>query len=559
MKDELMRRISTALDAEGGLASDPALQAELRTDPVASKYAKDVARVGKWLATWPLPEPDDAAFEALASRIEQRLGDSLPTASDPTALPVFDDDDALRDATAGLLQSGEMTIRDSQVELLAPVSDPNIPLLSDPSIALVSDPDIAIPAGLAPEPAKPLASAPPPPAPSAAAPAALAKVSLGKSRPGSIVEEASGGSGEPRSAADLELALKSGGAKPKKKKKKQPGERSSLPPSSSDRISIPTPKPVLGAPTLSPVASLPKEEERKGGGAMWWLAAAAAIGLGVFGATTLFESEAAPTASRTQGSTLVTSGTLAPTASARTPAPSTPAAAPVPEYPPPMSVAAATPVAPPVAAPLEEQAVETARPSDAAEHADWMAAQATSDGMRGGLAGARPTRTADPFADDAVAPARHRALGGPTTTPTTTSTTAPAPPPPPATMASTRSTSGDTHASVGSGSGSTPSPAPVEQEEAEADRGPLPETPDRSTIQAVLAARTDAVTACAAGAHGLADVDIVIASSGRITTATVNGSFAGTPVGSCIARAVRAATFPPFSQPRFEVTYPYHL
>ena len=87
----------------------------------------------------------------------------------------------------------------------------------------------------------------------------------------------------------------------------------------------------------------------------------------------------------------------------------------------------------------------------------------------------------------------------------------------------------------------------------------LPSTPDRSTIQAVLAARTDAVMACASGAHGLADVDIVIAGSGRITTATVNGPFAGTPIGSCIARAVRGATFPPFSQARFEVTYPYHL
>jgi hypothetical protein len=44
-----------------------------------------------------------------------------------------------------------------------------------------------------------------------------------------------------------------------------------------------------------------------------------------------------------------------------------------------------------------------------------------------------------------------------------------------------------------------------------------------------------------------------------VTTATVNGPFAGTPTGSCIARAVRAARFPPFAQPRFAVTYPFHL
>jgi hypothetical protein len=39
----------------------------------------------------------------------------------------------------------------------------------------------------------------------------------------------------------------------------------------------------------------------------------------------------------------------------------------------------------------------------------------------------------------------------------------------------------------------------------------------------------------------------------------VSGPFAGTPVGSCVARAVRAARFPPFAEDRFEVTYPFQL
>ncbi len=526
MKEELMRRISAALDAPDGLAGDPALQTELRADADAAKYAKDLTRVGKWLATWPLPEPDDAAFEALASRIEQRLGDPLPTASDPTALPTFDDDDALRDATASLLQSGEFpAVSDSAIEL---VSDPSIPMLSDPSIALVSDPGIPIP------------ELPPPPAP-----AAIARVPLAKARPAAVVEEsAAGASGEPRSAAELERSLKSDPGKPKKKKAKKPGERSSLAPvESGDRVSIPTPKPALGAPSLTPVVQLPTPEERRPAATFWWFAAAAAVGLGVFGAATLFEGQRAPAAESAHGSTLVTSGAISPAATPSSPAslPSAP--------PPPTALAPVVAVAPPAtAAPVdlpdrahaEEEILAEAR------QADTIAPPATAAGLAdpSPARGARPMRMAGSGAatasgDDLLGAAASsgRARATPSTTP------APAPTAAPVTSARTAT---------------APEPASPHVAEAEPE-GPVPATPDRATIQAVLAARTDAVTACAAGAHGLADVDIVIASSGRITTATVNGTFAGTPVGSCIARAVRGATFPPFSQPRFEVTYPFHL
>ena len=40
---------------------------------------------------------------------------------------------------------------------------------------------------------------------------------------------------------------------------------------------------------------------------------------------------------------------------------------------------------------------------------------------------------------------------------------------------------------------------------------------------------------------------LTYAPSGRITTATVSGIFAGTPVGGCIAAALRGARVPPFS------------
>lgn len=568
MKDELMRRISVALDSPDGLASDPALQEELRGDPEATKYTKDVARVGKWLAVWPLPEPDDDAFEALASRIEQRLDEALPAIADPTAPPTFDDDDAIRDAAASLLQSGEFRVSEPAIETRA--SDPGMELSpSDPELEMreVSNPEalaIAAPAA---------AAAAPPSEPKPISP--IAKVSLNKSRAPSIVEEVSSpGTGEPLSAAELELRI---GTQPKKKKKKKHAPAAATA-QSSDRISIPTPKPALGAaPTLSPVVQLPKAEEKTSPGSFWWLAAAAAVGLGVFGAATLFESQAAPSAESAQGSTLVTTGSIAPTASSPTlaAAPVAPVVAPAP--PPATGLAVAVPpatmVAPP---PMEEPDLEdpyadlagprarvAARPSTAPAAPYYAPARVAAPAHASGGAG----RVDDVFAaaDSVEEAARSRRAGTgtsagssvgagastrsdpapaatptpttPTTSTATTGAAAEAAPPPPATHAATSTTS-------------APEPS------ADAD---LPATPDRATIQAVLEGRLAAVTACTEGAHGLADVDIVIASSGRITTATVNGPFAGTPIGSCIARAVRAARFPAFSQPRFEVTYPYHL
>jgi len=88
----------------------------------------------------------------------------------------------------------------------------------------------------------------------------------------------------------------------------------------------------------------------------------------------------------------------------------------------------------------------------------------------------------------------------------------------------------------------------------------LPEQPSRGDVQSALTRVSPAVTACGAGEHGMAPVAITIAgSTGRVTNAVVSGSFAGTPVGSCIARAVRGATFPHFSRPSLTVNFPFRI
>jgi hypothetical protein len=69
-----------------------------------------------------------------------------------------------------------------------------------------------------------------------------------------------------------------------------------------------------------------------------------------------------------------------------------------------------------------------------------------------------------------------------------------------------------------------------------------------------------AVVACGEGQHGIATVAITFAgNTGRVTNASVSGQFAGTPIGSCIARAVRAATVPRFARDSFTVNYPFRL
>ena len=88
----------------------------------------------------------------------------------------------------------------------------------------------------------------------------------------------------------------------------------------------------------------------------------------------------------------------------------------------------------------------------------------------------------------------------------------------------------------------------------------LPARPSRSQVQAGMNKVAPRVRRCGNGTTGTVMVNVVISgSSGRVTGANVSGQFAGTPVGSCAARAVRGATFPRFSQSSFSVRYPFQV
>jgi hypothetical protein len=108
-----------------------------------------------------------------------------------------------------------------------------------------------------------------------------------------------------------------------------------------------------------------------------------------------------------------------------------------------------------------------------------------------------------------------------------------------------------------------PAPAPVattlQPITAPEPLGPIRDKPTREDVQTALEGVRASVAACAPGKRGTAQVDITVASTGVVTKALVGGDFAGTPEGSCIARAVRGAKLPTFSQPTFRVIYPFAL
>jgi hypothetical protein len=87
----------------------------------------------------------------------------------------------------------------------------------------------------------------------------------------------------------------------------------------------------------------------------------------------------------------------------------------------------------------------------------------------------------------------------------------------------------------------------------------LPEYPSREQVTAGFESMRTALKQCAAGRAGKVEVKASITGNGRIVHALIDGDFEGSPEGSCMARAVREAQFPAFSQPRLKVSYPFAL
>jgi hypothetical protein len=78
----------------------------------------------------------------------------------------------------------------------------------------------------------------------------------------------------------------------------------------------------------------------------------------------------------------------------------------------------------------------------------------------------------------------------------------------------------------------------------------------RAQVIAAMRKVQPQVSACFHGTSGVATADItIVGRTGRVTTAQVSGQTGA--VGSCIARAVRGATFPTFKAESLSIRYPF--
>jgi hypothetical protein len=84
-----------------------------------------------------------------------------------------------------------------------------------------------------------------------------------------------------------------------------------------------------------------------------------------------------------------------------------------------------------------------------------------------------------------------------------------------------------------------------------------PAQPSRAAVQQAIEQIRPQLTACAAGLHGSNFADITVQASGHVVYSVIEGAFAGTAQGSCMARALRTASFPSFSGSAFKVRYPF--
>ncbi len=81
---------------------------------------------------------------------------------------------------------------------------------------------------------------------------------------------------------------------------------------------------------------------------------------------------------------------------------------------------------------------------------------------------------------------------------------------------------------------------------------------NRGDVQKGMKGVAGRVKRCGKGKKGTMTLKVVIGRTGRVISANPTGTFAGTPEGSCAARAVRSAKFPA-SQSNLTVSYPFKL
>lgn len=92
------------------------------------------------------------------------------------------------------------------------------------------------------------------------------------------------------------------------------------------------------------------------------------------------------------------------------------------------------------------------------------------------------------------------------------------------------------------------------------DPGGMPAVPSREQVKTAMSTVAPSVKKCSDGSGGRIELQISVSgATGRVLDAQPIGSFSGTAVGICAARAVRLAKFPKFSQSNLVIKYPFDL
>jgi hypothetical protein len=89
----------------------------------------------------------------------------------------------------------------------------------------------------------------------------------------------------------------------------------------------------------------------------------------------------------------------------------------------------------------------------------------------------------------------------------------------------------------------------------------LPATPSRAGIVSAMQSARPRFDACFAQFHipGVIPLQLSLSNHGRVLAATVSGPLAGTPTADCLTRATHSATFQPFQQTTYSITWPIIL
>lgn len=84
----------------------------------------------------------------------------------------------------------------------------------------------------------------------------------------------------------------------------------------------------------------------------------------------------------------------------------------------------------------------------------------------------------------------------------------------------------------------------------------VPAQLSREQVVSTMRTAMPHLSKCTGGRAGLVQAQLTVRNTGKVTYALVQGSFAATQEGSCLASALREVRFPAFGEPTLRLTYP---